>query len=88
MVSQAPTRGAPHSSPEELEWQERCRLEFLSGYGLDNQEESSVALRTLILEKALYEIIYEIENRPSWLQVPLRGILRVLREPSDSEMPA
>jgi trehalose synthase-fused probable maltokinase len=30
------------------------------------------------LEKALYEIEYEINNRPDWLSIPLRGILRVL----------
>lgn len=32
------------------------------------------ALDLLSLEKAAYEIVYEAENRPSWLAVPLHGL--------------
>jgi maltose alpha-D-glucosyltransferase/alpha-amylase len=39
-------------------------------------------LRTLLdvytLEKALYEISYELNNRPDWVRIPLNGILRLL----------
>jgi maltose alpha-D-glucosyltransferase/alpha-amylase len=31
------------------------------------------------LEKALYEVEYEINNRPAWTHIPLRGVLRLLR---------
>jgi trehalose synthase-fused probable maltokinase len=31
------------------------------------------------LEKALYELEYEINTRPAWVHIPLRGILRILR---------
>ena len=31
-----------------------------------------------LLEKALYEIEYELAHRPDWLRVPLTGILRIL----------
>jgi maltose alpha-D-glucosyltransferase/alpha-amylase len=31
------------------------------------------------LEKALYEIDYEANNRPLWLHIPLRGVHRILR---------
>ena len=31
------------------------------------------------LEKALYEVEYEINNRPAWVHIPLGGILRILR---------
>jgi len=27
------------------------------------------------LEKALYELLYELNNRPAWLRIPLSGIL-------------
>lgn len=37
-------------------------------------------LRLFELEKALYELRYEINNRPDWLQVPLAGILAMLEE--------
>jgi maltose alpha-D-glucosyltransferase/alpha-amylase len=28
-----------------------------------------------MLEKALYELIYELNNRPAWVRIPLAGIL-------------
>ena len=31
------------------------------------------------IEKALYEVEYEINNRPTWAHIPLKGILRILR---------
>jgi maltose alpha-D-glucosyltransferase / alpha-amylase len=31
-----------------------------------------------ILEKAVYEVNYELANRPDWLGIPLNGVLRVL----------
>lgn len=31
------------------------------------------------LEKALYEIEYEIENRPDWLHIPVGGVVRILQ---------
>ena len=32
-------------------------------------------LNAYLLEKALYELLYELNNRPSWLRIPLAGIL-------------
>jgi maltose alpha-D-glucosyltransferase/alpha-amylase len=31
-----------------------------------------------LLEKGLYEIAYEINTRPDWVELPLRGVLQVL----------
>jgi len=31
-----------------------------------------------LLEKAFYEIGYELAHRPEWLRVPLTGVLRIL----------
>jgi maltose alpha-D-glucosyltransferase / alpha-amylase len=40
-------------------------------------------LRTLLaaylLEKALYELRYELNNRPDWIRIPLEGILQLLQ---------
>jgi maltose alpha-D-glucosyltransferase/alpha-amylase len=35
-------------------------------------------IRFFELEKALYEIEYEINNRPAWVHIPLRGMLEIL----------
>jgi len=35
-------------------------------------------LRILQIEKALYELRYELENRPGWVHVPLNGLLALL----------
>jgi len=37
-------------------------------------------LQLFIVEKAAYEICYELENRPAWVDVPLRGLLETLHE--------
>jgi 1,4-alpha-glucan branching enzyme len=31
-----------------------------------------------MLEKALYELAYELANRPDWVAIPLRGVLALL----------
>jgi len=33
-----------------------------------------------LLEKACYELAYELDNRPDWVEIPLRGILDLLGE--------
>jgi len=35
-------------------------------------------LDLFLLEKALYEIEYELTNRPTWAQIPLEATLRIL----------
>jgi len=41
-------------------------------------EEVRILLDCYMLEKALYEIGYELNNRPQWVRIPLRGVLDVL----------
>jgi len=41
-----------------------------------------VVLRAFLLEKAAYELRYELNNRPSWVRVPVEGLLEILG-PSD-----
>jgi maltose alpha-D-glucosyltransferase/alpha-amylase len=35
-------------------------------------------LRLFLLDKALYELNYELNNRPDWIRIPLKGILDIL----------
>ena len=34
-------------------------------------------LNAYLLEKALYELLYELNNRPTWVRIPLAGILNL-----------
>lgn len=38
-------------------------------------------LQAFLLEKAVYEVGYELNNRPDWVAIPIRGIFQVLGEP-------
>jgi maltokinase len=68
-------------------WEERARKEFLEGYRatIDMHLVPSGAsmdklLRVFELEKAVYELRYELNNRPEWVKIPVAGILRMLEE--------
>jgi maltose alpha-D-glucosyltransferase/alpha-amylase len=41
-------------------------------------EEMRILLDVYLLEKAIYEMGYELNNRPEWTKIPLRGIEQVL----------
>jgi trehalose synthase-fused probable maltokinase len=69
------------------DWEARAREEFLEGYR-DTVDQSLVPsgasmdklLRVFELEKAVYELRYELNNRPDWLRIPVAGIVRMLEE--------
>jgi predicted trehalose synthase len=55
---------------------------FCAGYGQVRGEDPRAAgplLQALELDKALYELVYETRNRPSWVGVPLHAVTRLLR---------
>jgi len=45
------------------------------------KEELKVLLEAYLLDKSMYELAYELNNRPDWVRVPLKGILELLRSP-------
>jgi maltose alpha-D-glucosyltransferase/alpha-amylase len=45
---------------------------------LPSAEKAQIFLRALLLEKAAYELAYELNNRPTWLDIPLAGIRELL----------
>ncbi len=42
-------------------------------------EHFEILLEAFLLDKALYELNYELNNRPTWIRIPLRGILALAR---------
>jgi maltokinase len=70
-------------------WEERARGQFLDAY-LATVDPSIVPpgreafdrlLSVFELEKAVYELRYELNSRPEWLAIPVAGILRLLEQP-------
>ncbi|GAB3892691.1 hypothetical protein GCM10028803_05780 [Larkinella knui] len=45
-----------------------------------NNSEVNFLLLVYLLEKAVYELGYEISYRPAWVKIPLKGIMDVIRE--------
>ncbi len=45
-----------------------------------DEEQTRALLELFLLEKALYEIEYEITNRPTWSHIPLEATLRILEQ--------
>ncbi|HEX5317263.1 MAG TPA: hypothetical protein VFX22_11490, partial [Candidatus Kapabacteria bacterium] len=44
-----------------------------------NSEDLHVMLDAYLLDKAVYEVGYELNNRPSWVLIPIRGIKDILK---------
>jgi maltose alpha-D-glucosyltransferase / alpha-amylase len=44
----------------------------------ETREELRVLMEVYLLEKAIYELGYELNSRPTWVKVPLQGILQLL----------
>jgi maltokinase len=58
-------------------WVERCQAAFCAGYakggGVDPRGYTPL-LRALMLEKAVFEVVYEAHHRPAWLPIPLEAV--------------
>lgn len=50
--------------------------QFLS----QNKKQQQVLLQLFLFDKALYELKYELNNRPDWLHIPLCGIISLLED--------
>jgi maltose alpha-D-glucosyltransferase/alpha-amylase len=56
--------------------EEASRAEFLPR----TKEELALLLDVYLLEKVVYELGYELNNRPEWLRIPVRGFLQLMGE--------
>ncbi|MDD5090746.1 MAG: maltose alpha-D-glucosyltransferase [Candidatus Wallbacteria bacterium] len=44
------------------------------------QGDLAILMDVFLLEKALYELTYELNNRPDWIGIPLKGICAILKQ--------
>jgi maltose alpha-D-glucosyltransferase/alpha-amylase len=67
-------------------WEQAARQAFLTGYREAGEGVASVPpspdafdqlVDLFVIEKALYELRYELNNRPEWVGIPIRGLLRL-----------
>ncbi|MFY0406164.1 maltokinase N-terminal cap-like domain-containing protein [Solicola sp. PLA-1-18] len=55
-------------------WVTRNRTCFLDGYGFGDDEAPRRLLAAYELDKAVYEVVYEVRYRPTWVDIPLRAV--------------
>jgi maltose alpha-D-glucosyltransferase / alpha-amylase len=77
------------SEKEAQSWRDAARQSYLDGWlEVASKSEHALvphdakqradALSLFELDKALYELAYEVEHRPDWVAIPMRGILRMM----------
>jgi maltose alpha-D-glucosyltransferase/alpha-amylase len=75
------TRGEEASADK---WTREVSQKYLNAYAdtatgsvflPEDPEQQRILLDAFVLHKALYEVAYEMNNRPDWVRIPLRGIL-------------
>jgi maltose alpha-D-glucosyltransferase/alpha-amylase len=77
----------PRIAEAALGWRALTSGAFLSAYEsalsgspvwIEDEAARGALLRLHLLAKALYEINYEANNRPDWIETPVRGVLAIL----------
>lgn len=76
----AGTLSAAGASADAVAWSQAARTAFSAGYSAASGRdlaENSVLVDAFEIDKALYETVYEVRNRPSWLPIPLAALDRL-----------
>jgi maltose alpha-D-glucosyltransferase/alpha-amylase len=70
-----------------VRWEQHVAEQFRTGYfrteGIDallpaGMRERETVLNAFILAKAVYEVGYELANRPDWVRIPLEAVSRLV----------
>ena len=75
-------RRASAPPPTSTAWEAAARKAFLTAYAeamrgsgiFDSFDDVRGLLELAEIEKLLYELRYELDNRPDWLRIPLQGL--------------
>ena len=74
-------------------WEQHACTDFLAGYAetvdsthAADSTQNRVLLKWCLLEKACYELHYELDNRPDWIAIPMRGLCELLSLPLKDEL--
>ena len=83
---------APTRELRAARWERDVRSAYLEGYLATTQRAALLPgepanvyglLALFETEKAFYELAYELNNRPEWVGIPMRGIAKLLQKPRD-----
>ncbi len=73
--------------PEVRRWEALTRDAFLESYcagvhcgDSSMRAETDTLIEFFTLEKAVYELLYELNNRPEWVALPARGLAQILNK--------
>jgi trehalose synthase-fused probable maltokinase len=87
---------APELEERARRWYQSAAAAFVAGYAETaadapfwpaSAEERAMLLDAHLIEKACYELSYELNNRPGWAGIPLKGILQLF-ESDKIEVPS
>ena len=76
-----------------IEWRDAITRDFLAAYwpvaaeaGLvpEDEETRQRLLDLFLIQKAAYEVLYEAANRPTWLPIPVNGLLALTASKGDT----
>jgi maltose alpha-D-glucosyltransferase/alpha-amylase len=76
------------------DWRDRSIAAFMSAYRGTiadaacwpaDEAGAEALLELMLIDKALYEIGYELANRPTWLGIPIQGIVDLLARPTEEQ---
>ena len=65
-------------------WRDGCRAAFLDGYtdGRGLGADDAGLLAAYEADKAVYEVVYEVRNRPDWVGIPLGAVATLAGRPA------
>ena len=77
--------------PAAEEWQRQIVQAFLEAYRStmaaqnivpESEDEFNALLKIFLWQKVNYELLYELNNRPAWVRIPIVGMLDLMRQGS------